>query len=114
MGVVIDAELVRHGQEQRIGLFDCLVGPEVVHEPVRLRGVRAAEDRAHVVDDADLVVVLASPEIGAVAVVDDCEDRAGDRDSRLADMPGFLPGFPVAADLPGLLDVKGLARLILL
>jgi hypothetical protein len=42
------------------------------------------------------------------------EDAAADRDARLPLVPRLLPGLPVVLDLLGLLDVEGLAALIIL
>ena len=35
MGIVDDAELVRHGEKQRASLRDCLVAFQLLREPVR-------------------------------------------------------------------------------
>src|SRR5271155_5622927 len=51
MGVVGDAELIRHREEQRVGLGDGLVGSELLDENIRLGGVAAAEDRARALAD---------------------------------------------------------------
>src|SRR3712207_918831 len=114
MGVIGDTKLVRHREKQGIGLRNRFVSLEFLYETVRLRGVGTAEDRPHVVDDADLIAVLAAPEIGVVAVVQKSEDRARNRDTWLAAVPRLLPSFPVAADLLGLLNVEGFARFVLL
>ena len=52
MRVVVDAELVGHRQQQRVGLGDGLVLLELLDEHVRLGGVAAAEDGALVVTRA--------------------------------------------------------------
>src|SRR5262249_20335531 len=80
---------------------------------VRLGGVAPSEDRPRVVaEETDLVLVLvAVPEISAVAVVDQREDAATDRDPRLARMPGRLPRRAEETDLLRLLDVKRLVAL---
>ena len=41
--VVVDAELIRDGQKQRVGGRDRLVVGKFLNEPVRLPGVRLAE-----------------------------------------------------------------------
>jgi hypothetical protein len=87
VGIVVDAELVRHGQQQRIGLGDRLVLPAAARSASGLGGIRAAEDRALVVDDSRSGPGLAAAEIGAVAVVDQREDAAADRDARLRSWP---------------------------
>ena len=114
MGVVGDAELVRDGQEQRVGLGDGLVLLELLDQNIRLGGIAAAEDRpCLLVDKADLVLVLApAAEIGAIAIVHQREDAAADRDARLARMAGLLPGGAEGPDLGGLLDVEGLSGLV--
>ena len=54
VGVVVDAQLVRDGQEQRVGGGDGLVLGELFDQHIGLGGVRAAENRAGVrVDVAD-------------------------------------------------------------
>ena len=113
MGVVVDAELVGHGEEQRVGLGDGLVRLQLLDEHVGLGGIAAAEDGALFgLDEAEMVLAVAAAEIGAVAVVDQREDAAADRDARRRVMAGFLPGGAVGADLLGLLDVEGLAALV--
>lgn len=66
MGVVIDAQLVRHGQQQRVGLGDGFVRLELLDENVRLGGVAPPENGTFVAaEEADLVLALvAAPEIG--------------------------------------------------
>ena len=115
VGVVVDAELVRHGQQQRVGRRDRLVLRELLDQHVGLGGVRAAEDGARVrVDVADLVLVSrrVASEVRPVAVVDEREDAAAHRDARLALVPGLLPRLPVGLDLLALLDVQRLAALV--
>ena len=86
VSVVVDAQLVRHGEQQRVGFRDRFVLPELLDQLVRLGGITAAEDcAAALVDGADLVFILvASAEIGAIAIVNQREDAATDRDARLA------------------------------
>src|SRR3954447_23464023 len=112
--VVIHTELVRHGQEKRVGNIDRGVFLQLPDELLGLRRVGPAADGAGVlVDVADLVaLVLRRAEVGAIAVVGDREDAAADRDPRFALMPGLLPGCPIRVDLPALLDVKWLAALV--
>ena len=45
-GVVLDAELVRHGEQERVGGGDCFVTGELLDEHVRLGRVAASEDRS--------------------------------------------------------------------
>ena len=60
MDVIGDAELVGHGQQQRVGLGDGLVLPELLDQDIRLGGVAATENRPCLfVDMADLVLFLA-------------------------------------------------------
>ena len=113
VGVVVDAELVRHGQQQRVGLGDSLVLGQLFDERVGLVSVATAEDRALLgLNVAEMILVLAAAEVGAVAVVDDGEDAAADRDARLSRVAGCGPGRTVGTDLLGLLDMEGLAALI--
>ena len=59
MRVVGDAELIGHGQQQRVGLGDGFVLPELLDKGVRLGRVAAAEDRPRpLVDESDLVLFL--------------------------------------------------------
>jgi hypothetical protein len=61
MRVVVDAELVRHGQEQRVGLGNRLVLRKLLDQRIRLVGVAASEDGARVfLDEADLVFFLSA------------------------------------------------------
>ena len=60
VGVVIDAELVGHREQERIGFGDGLVFLELFNESVRLGGIAAAEHGAPVVaEEADRVFGLA-------------------------------------------------------
>ena len=60
MRIVGNAQLVRDGPQQRVGLGDGLVLLELFDQGIRLGGVAAAEDRARVrVDESDLVVTSA-------------------------------------------------------
>ena len=113
MGVVVDAELVGHGQKHRVGLGDGFVFLELLDQDIRLGGVTAAEDGARVVaEKSDLVrVLVAAPEIGAVAVVHQREDAAADRHPRLARVSGLFPRRAERPDLLGLLDMKRLFAL---
>ena len=80
VGIVVDAELIGHGQQQRVGLGDAFVLLELLDEHVRLGGVAAAEDGALLfAEQSDLVPLLAAaPEVHAVALVDQREDAAAD------------------------------------
>lgn len=70
MGVVVDAELIGHCQEQRVGLGDGLVLLELLDERVWLRSVAAAEDCAlAAAEEPDLVLALVTAEIHPVAIV---------------------------------------------
>ena len=85
MRVVGDAELVGHGEKQRIGLGDGFVLTQLLHQDVWLGGIGAAEDGAPLrLDVAEMILAFAAAEIGAVAVIDQREDAAADRDARLA------------------------------
>src|SRR5690606_8468599 len=55
VGVVVDAELVRDGDEQRVGGGDRLVLGKLLDQPVRLAGVALAEARPTTLQVADLV-----------------------------------------------------------
>src|SRR4051812_12281444 len=114
MGVVGDAQLVGDGQEQGVRFGNGFIRPELLDQRIRLGCVAAAEDRpGPLVDESDLVLpVTLVSEIGAVAVVDQREDAAADRDPRLARMAGFLPGSTERPDLSGLLDVESLSGLV--
>src|ERR1700730_8750545 len=58
MRVVGNAQLVGDGQQQRVGLGDSFVFPELLDEYRRLSGIAAAEDRASLlVDESDLVII---------------------------------------------------------
>ena len=61
VGVVVDAELVRHGQEQRVGGGDRLVLGQLADEQVGLGGVAAAEDGPRGRVDVADVILAPSP-----------------------------------------------------
>jgi hypothetical protein len=61
MGIVSHAQLVRHRQQQRVGLCNGLVLLELLDQDIRLGGVATTEDCAGLlVDKADLVLVRAA------------------------------------------------------
>src|SRR5882724_7009115 len=93
VGVVVHTQLVRDGEEQRIGRLDSLVVREFFDQHVGFRGVRAAEDGPRVrVDVPDLVLVAGvATEVRPVAVVDEREDTAADRYAWLTPMSSVLP-----------------------
>src|SRR5579871_3358808 len=98
--VVLDAELVGDGQEQRVGGGNRRVARELLRDRVGLAGVAAPEAGADAVEVADLVLAAAlAAEIGAVAVGDDRQHAAADRDARLTLPAGLRPGRAVALDL---------------
>jgi hypothetical protein len=56
VGVVVDPDLVGHGEQQRVGGCDRLVLLELSDQQVRLRRIRPAEDRLGLrIDEPDLV-----------------------------------------------------------
>src|ERR1035437_2239893 len=113
MGIVVDAELIGHGQQQRIGFRDGFVLLELFDKNIRLRRVAAAEDGAlAAAEKPDLVLLIAAPEIHAVAVIDQREDAAADRHPRRTRVPGRLPRRLVKSYLLRLLHVKRLAALV--
>ena len=58
VGVVVDAELIGDGQQQRVSLGDGFVLGELFDQRVRLGGVAAAKNGPGVVaEKADLVLV---------------------------------------------------------
>src|SRR6185295_17282199 len=69
--VVVDAELVRNGEEQCVRGRDRLVPGEILDELVRLPGVGLAEPRSAAVQISDLVLTVGLAEVCAVEVVDD-------------------------------------------
>ena len=79
---------------------------QLLDEHVGLGGVRLAEGRAHAVDHADLVAVLAAAEVHVVLGGRDREDRAAHRDARLARVTGLAPGGAEGIDLLGLQHVE--------
>ena len=80
MRVVGNAQLIGDGQQQRVGLGDSFVFPELLDEVMRLGSIAAAEDRPRpLVDESDLVIIFApAPKIGAVTIVHQREDAAAD------------------------------------
>ncbi len=103
VGVVVDADLVGHCQQQRVGGSDGLVLGELRHQLLGLPGVGLAEARGTAVELADLVLAgRLAAEVGAVVVADDREDAAADRDPWLPGVPGGAPRVPEALDLLGL------------
>ena len=114
MRVVGNTQLVRDGEQQRVGLRDRFVFPQLFDENIGLSGVAAAEDRPCVlVKETDLVLfVRASAEISAIAVIEQRENTAANGNARSARVASFLPRRAKGANLRGLLDVERLLSLI--
>ncbi len=114
VGVVVDAELAGHGEQQRVGGCDRLVLLELLDQHIRLGSVRAAEDRLGLrVDEPDLVGALVpEAEVRPVPVVDEGEDAPAYRYPRLPLVASLLPRVTECLDLLGLLQVKGFVRLV--
>src|SRR5712692_6912747 len=81
VSVVLDAELVRNGQQERVGGLDRGVPGELPDEGVGLRGVRAPEGRLGLrIEVANLIRrLVAAAEVRAVPIIDQGEDAAADR-----------------------------------
>ena len=98
MGVVVDAELVGNGQQQRVCGRNCFVIAEFLDELIRLTGIGLAESSQPTIQVTDLVLAICRvPEERPVQVADDREDASADRDSRLPLMAGGFPGVTEAA-----------------
>ena len=93
MGVVVDAELAGHGEQQRVGGCDRLVLLELLDQRIRLGSVGAAEDRLGLrVDEPDLVGVLVlAAEVRLVPVIDEGENAPAYRNPRLTLIASLLP-----------------------
>jgi len=76
-GVVFDAELVRHGEQDRIGCLDRLVRGEFGGELVWFPDVGAAEPGLYSLQEANLVVMALVAELAAVDVLGDRQHAAG-------------------------------------
>src|SRR6201996_2183760 len=108
VGVVVDAELVRHGEQQRVGGCDRFVLLELLDQHIGLGRGGAAEDRLGLrVDEPDLVGVLVlAAEVRPVPVVSEGEDAPADRYPRLPLVARGLPCGAEGLDLLGLLQVE--------
>src|SRR3954453_12193769 len=85
MRVVLHAELVRDGEQQRVGLAAPRVLAQLLRDDVRLADVAAAEARDAAVDVADLVRRVgagATAEVHAIQVGRDRHDAAAHLDRR--------------------------------
>src|SRR5215204_1269339 len=103
--VVLHAELVRDGEQERAGLADPGVLAQLLGDDVRLADVAAAEARDAAVDVADLVgrvAAGAAAEVHAVQIGGDGHDAAADGDAWRARPARLQPGGPVQRDLLGL------------
>ena len=114
VGIIVDTELIRTVKSTAIRLSDGFVLRELFDQDVWLGGIAAAKNRSGVVaEEADgILVLIAAPEIGAVAVVDERKDAAADRHPRFARMTGRLPRLAEYPDLLRLLDVEGASALV--
>jgi len=82
--VELDAQLVGHGDQERVRVGDGRIIRELFDELVGLADVAAPEGRLQPVDDADLVARLglgAEPEVVVVLLRDEGDDAATDRNS---------------------------------
>src|SRR6185437_1620660 len=116
MRIVGDAKLVRHSQQEGVGICDGFVRPELLDENVRLGSIAATENRARLlVDKADLISLLTpTAKVRSIAIIDEREDAAADRDARLARMARLFPGGAEGPDLGSLLDVERLSCFVVL
>src|SRR5664280_3337787 len=116
MSIVGNAELVGDGQQQRVGLSDGLVLPELLDQNARLGSITAPENRfGPWVNKADLVIIFSTtPEIGTIAIVHDGDNAAADGHPWLALVARLLPGRAVGPYLGRLLDVERLACFVVL
>src|SRR5690606_17366933 len=113
MGAIIHAELVGDGEEQRVGFGNCFVLTQLFNENFWLGGVGAAEDSARTgFNITELIAAAVAAEIHAIAVIDQREDAAADRDAWFVLVASFLPGLTKDTDLLGLLDVERLAAFV--
>src|ERR1700754_2783710 len=114
MDVVVHARLVRHGKQQRICLGDRLASPQLLYQRIRLGCIAASEDRARLfVYEADRVGRLALlSEIGAIAIVHQCEDAAAHGNTPIPSVARLLPRLAKGANLFSLLDMERAAVLI--
>src|SRR5690349_19081911 len=114
VGVVVDAELVGHGEQQRIGGCDRFVLLELLDQHVGLGSVGTAEDRLGLrVDEPDLVGVLVlAAEVCPVPVVGEGEYAPAYRNPRLPLVASRLPCVAEGLDLLSLLQVEGLVGLV--
>src|SRR5690606_35437434 len=112
----VDAQLIGNSDQQRVRLRDALVIAQLLDETIGFIRVRATEDRAGaLVDVADLVLaVVPTEEVPAVLVARDRDDRARDRRTRLEAPLLGVPRLFEGTQLFRVLDVEGLARLIVL
>src|ERR1700761_4697758 len=74
--IVLNAKLVRHGQQQSVSFGDGLIRAQLLDELAGFRGVGSAENEAHVVHETDLVGAAVPAEIGAITVVHEREYRS--------------------------------------
>src|SRR5262249_57865626 len=91
-GVVVDAELAGHGEEDRVRGLDGGVSRELVGDVVRVAGVASAEAADRAVEPTDLVLVGVGAEESPVELGGDRDHAAADRDARLASVAGRRPG----------------------
>src|ERR1700733_1350745 len=114
VGVVIHAELIGDGQQQRIRLGDGFVLLELFDQRIRLGRIAAAKNGAFVAAEiADgIALLVAASEIGAVAVVHEREDAAAHRDPRRARVTCRFPRLAEFPDLLRLLDVERPSALV--
>src|SRR5690606_14746192 len=89
---------------------------QLVDKAVGFCGVAAPENGAFVMfDDSDFIGTIGFlPEVVMVLLVHQSKNRPAYGYPWLALVPGFFPCFFIQSDLLGLLDVEGLAALVVL
>src|SRR4051812_20948820 len=97
--VVLDAELARNRQEQRVRRRDRSILRELAGDLVGLARVAATEAAERAVEPTDLILVPVVAEKPAVEVGGDRHHTATDGDARLARMPCLRPRLAVPRDL---------------
>ena len=93
MRVIIDAKLIRDGQQQRVGLSDRLVLPELLDQHVGFGGIIPAEDRlGPLAEKPDAIPSFAiASEVSAIPSLTSAK-MLRLTDTRLVRMAGLFPG----------------------
>ena len=112
MDIIINAQCIWYGQEQRIRFLYRFIPCQFFDELIRFGQIAPAEDRAFICFNVTKAISSFSllSKVIPVLLSYQCKNGAAYRNSRLSSVPGIFPGFFIRPDLFRLLDMKKVCR----